>query len=141
MPTAKILVLKEISNKASIDQRSTRFIITQASDSIQKTNWQIFYQKVPVDSLPEYDIITPVTENVSGVNSEDRFQLNIVLKENARLKIRVRFQLLNEEFLGWTNFFEFTSLPYKDFARFPLANFSAEKIVKTQGKTLTYETN
>lgn len=127
-----------IRNKIStINFRCTQFILKH-DENYLSIQWQIYSQKLSTNFLPEFDVLTPLQENTANIFSDNPLELNIILPENSKLKIRVRFQKVNKSFTDWTNFFEFTSKQYNNLTPFKQID---PTLLMTNGATLEYNEN
>lgn len=140
----KILIRTKLPEDTSIDGRSTRLLLKIADEdtayiAYEAVQWQFYGPLVSTALTPEFDVTTPITTTTPGITSPDIYELNIILAENRKYKLRVRFRNELGIYTGWSDFFEFKSKNYKDFTPFITGNFSREKVVVTQGATLSYD--
>lgn len=136
MATIKILIRSDLPSNTTIDSRSTRFLLIGLPDTVTSVHWQIYRLELTPDFLPDFDFNTPFSENNAGMYSSDVSGLDILLPENTKYKVRVQLKQ-NNQYSGWTSFFEFVSKKYKDFSPF-LSKKISKNVVSTQGATIEY---
>ena len=134
------LLLRPVNKNITVDLRSTRFLLNpKNSNNHIAVQWQIFGYLVPDDMLPEWDLITPLSENTPNIVSNNKYELNIILAENRKYRVRVRFYYKNGKISGWSNYFDFISKTYEQKLQFK-QTFFPEKTISTQGITLNFST-